>query len=777
MKRFLVLIVFLNFIPTTFAQWEWINPKPQGNYLSDIFLFNEDTIIAVGDAGTIMKTSDRGISWNVKHQIRPYTLFTRITFTNQNDGFMLSEYSGLYKTSDAGETWNYIYGFHSYGASCIKFINETTGFVGGGAIYKTTNSGLTWIMKAAASVRSIDFVNDTLGWAARTNGSIYKTTNSGEIWFSLNSVTDQFLTEVDFINDQVGVAVGYNGTIITTTNGGTSWIYRDIGTNRYLNSVYCRDENNYLAVGDSGIILKTTNGGISWSISNDETTARLSKIRASGDRIFAIGYHGIILYSTDFGENWLKIGTELTRETLNSVSNINSENIFVAGNNGTILLTSDGGDSWSKSNTGTNNNLNAIDFISQSIGWAVGDNGCVLYTNNYGDSWETNSFPSADNLLSVDFYDEDLGLIVGDNGAIFKTTNGGLSWLNRTTGNYDFTDVCLTDSLTIWVVNAQRQILRSQNGGNSFSIITTINSRCNSIIFLNTQIGFVAADGGIYKTTDAGLTWNPKSGFKAKNLSFINESFGWGCGENGMIFRTINGGNTWDTFGSHNFSEKTTDNLLNAIFFKNMTQGFAFGEGGTIIKTENASPTPVELTSFTATLNQLKVQLTWQTATELNNQGFEIQRKIEDTDWITIGFRTGQGTTTEPTSYFYEDNISEISTPNLLYRLKQIDFNGSYQYSDEIEVLLQSLDYTLYQNYPNPFNPVTIIKYEVPQISNVKIEVFDVLGRVVKVLVDEEKSVGRYEDQFNGSSVASGLYYYRITAGDFIQTKKMMLIK
>lgn len=186
---------------------------------------------------------------------------------------------------------------------------------------------------------------------------------------------------------------------------------------------------------------------------------------------------------------------------------------------------------------------------------------------------------------------------------------------------------------------------------------------------------------------------------------------------------------------------------------------------------------PVELTSFTAQLNQTKVFLHWQTATELNNQGFEIQRKIENTEWITIGFKNGKGTTTEPINYFYEDDILEINANKLYYRLKQIDFNGTYSFSDEVEVMTQPFDFTLYQNYPNPFNPSTNIKYEVPSITNVKLEIFDVLGKSIRTLVNQEKPAGRYELLFDGSSLSSGLYYYRIIAGDFVQTKKMMLIK
>ena len=186
---------------------------------------------------------------------------------------------------------------------------------------------------------------------------------------------------------------------------------------------------------------------------------------------------------------------------------------------------------------------------------------------------------------------------------------------------------------------------------------------------------------------------------------------------------------------------------------------------------------PVELTSFTGSVSQNKVELNWQTATELNNQGFEIQRKLENSDWVTIGFRQGKGTTTEPTPYFYEDDISEINSNKLYYRLKQIDFNGTFAYSDEVEVITQPLNFSISQNYPNPFNPTTSINYEIPKTTNVKIEVFDMLGRTVKILTNEEKQAGRYEVEFNATSLSSGVFYYRIQAGDFIQTKKMQLIK
>ena len=187
---------------------------------------------------------------------------------------------------------------------------------------------------------------------------------------------------------------------------------------------------------------------------------------------------------------------------------------------------------------------------------------------------------------------------------------------------------------------------------------------------------------------------------------------------------------------------------------------------------------PVELTSFNALISRNKVQLIWQTATELNNNGFEIQRKLENSDWQTIGFKQGKGTTTEPIDYFYEDDISGINSNKFYYKLKQIDFNGEYKFSEEVEVITLPLNYNLLQNYPNPFNPITKIKYEIPENSFVKLEIFDLLGKQIEFLVNEiRKSAGRYAVEFNASDLSSGLYLYKVTTGKFEKTMKMLLLK
>jgi len=189
---------------------------------------------------------------------------------------------------------------------------------------------------------------------------------------------------------------------------------------------------------------------------------------------------------------------------------------------------------------------------------------------------------------------------------------------------------------------------------------------------------------------------------------------------------------------------------------------------------------PVELTSFTSSLYENDVTLNWQTATETNNQGFQIERRKtqyeRNEDWNNSGFVNGNGTTTEPQSYSFVDKNLEAG--KYQYRLKQIDFDGTFEYSNVIEVeIVPPLKFSLEQNYPNPFNPVTSIQYSINSMQFVTLKVYDVLGKEVATLVNEEKPSGHYEINFNASNLASGIYYYQLRAGEFVETKKMLLLK
>jgi len=198
---------------------------------------------------------------------------------------------------------------------------------------------------------------------------------------------------------------------------------------------------------------------------------------------------------------------------------------------------------------------------------------------------------------------------------------------------------------------------------------------------------------------------------------------------------------------------------------------------------------PVELTSFTGVISNGVVTLQWQTATEKNNKGFDVQRKI-GTNWETISFLNGKGTSTEVNKYSYSDNLSKLNVAgSVSYRLRQIDLDGTVTYTKEVSVSFTSApkSFSLSQNYPNPFNPSTTIRYALPFDSNVKISIYKVTGELVKVLVSGTKTAGNYDVTMNTAhenvEFSSGIYFYSIEANavdgssTFKQTKKMILLK
>jgi hypothetical protein len=190
---------------------------------------------------------------------------------------------------------------------------------------------------------------------------------------------------------------------------------------------------------------------------------------------------------------------------------------------------------------------------------------------------------------------------------------------------------------------------------------------------------------------------------------------------------------------------------------------------------------PVELVSFTASNDGNNVNLNWVTSTQLNNKGFEIERKSGNENYQVISFIKGDGTTTEQKSYSYLDK--DLKDGKYTYRLKQIDLDGSINYSNEISLSVAvPAEFNLSQNYPNPFNPSTIINYSVPQKTTVKLVVYDILGKEVRTLVNSERDAGTYNIKWNGLNnngqpVSTGIYIYRIQAGDFVQERKMILMK
>ncbi len=216
----------------------------------------------------------------------------------------------------------------------------------------------------------------------------------------------------------------------------------------------------------------------------------------------------------------------------------------------------------------------------------------------------------------------------------------------------------------------------------------------------------------------------------------------------------------------------------------NVVMNGTYSGGGT--QCEEALP--VEIVSFTAEIKNNVVEMLWKTASEVNNYGFEIERsRIQNTEarsqnkkepWIKAGFVEGNGTTTSPKEYSFADK--NLSSGKYIYRLKQIDHDGQFEYSQSVEVEVGNAPkvFTLQQNYPNPFNPVTTIGFTLQVSGMTSLKIYDIIGREEETLVNEHLDAGvYYQKTFDASNLASGIYFARLQSGEKMQLKKLLLMK
>lgn len=233
----------------------------------------------------------------------------------------------------------------------------------------------------------------------------------------------------------------------------------------------------------------------------------------------------------------------------------------------------------------------------------------------------------------------------------------------------------------------------------------------------------------------------------------------------GRFTRLIAAGTYTLTFTAPEHHPKTISNVSVANYSKTILN----------VQLDPLVPIPVELVSFDAVANNNSVKLNWTTATETNNAGFEIERTSSLQEWVNIGFVEGKGTSSEINSYSFNDD--NLKAGLYSYRLKQIDFDGSYTYSSIIETEIKPSLFSLKQNYPNPFNPSTIIEYNVETSGQISLKIFDVLGREIATLVNENHEPGNYTIIFSSNEfqLSSGIYFYQLQSDSNVKTLKMIL--
>lgn len=501
---------------------------------------------------------------------------------------------------------------------------------------------------------------------------------------------------------------------------------------------------------------------------------------ATNDVVFVGAYditkNGSIMYRrTNGGNSFSEVplnNVQITDRMVTAIKAVSPQVIYFGDgkkdgtrmNPARVFKSINGGVTWSEIlNTGEAGYINGIEFspvnpnygIIVSDGKSNGDMVKIWKTSNGGANWEMSKVQLVEKevviMYSVFIIDENFYGFGSDKNKIYYTTNGGLNWENKTvTGVGSLIRGIAFDNTKTYGVgvsfnNPKGKISRTTNGGLNW---VPVNLPANSI------------------SGDASVKWVPNTPTLYVNIS--NEKLS-------KSYRSVDNGANWVELDF-------TRSSVNIASFDLKYDGinaflFSISAGGSAYKMQDA-PLPVELVSFQAMTVKDNVNLYWETSFEENNQGFEIYRKQTDSEmWNKIGFVTGKGNSNSIEKYNYSDE--HLSPGKYEYKLKQVDFNGNFEYFNlsGIVEIINPVKYELKQNFPNPFNPSTKIQFYLPAASDVKLTVYDNTGRVVSVLVDGNLNPGYHESVFNASNLSSGIYYYKLTTGNFSETRKMNLIK
>ena len=766
----------------------------------------------------ILKSTNGGQTWGTTGlTYAPSSsriVYRLLAHPSNNQILIASTNNGIYKSTDAGASWTQ--------KNTNRFIDMEFKPGGPATVYastygysstyvsKSTDTGDNWtltstITNGRRSELAVSANNPAVAYLLVCNSGgglfgVYKSTDSGSSFSQINSNTSQNM--LGYYSDGSGGTTGqgtydlciaasptdantvFIGGVNTwkSTDGGVTWninnMWTDYSGYNFSGAPVAHADKHVLSFqsgtalfeGNDGGIYKTTNGGTSWNdktigivisqiyrigISNTDATKILAGLQDNGSK----KYNGAVsTWSDVYGGD----GMECIIDFNNAASYM-----YVTYVNGEIQRSTNG---FSTSYT---TQISANIPGGQPTGaWVTPyimspANSAILYagydqvwkTTNYGDSWTSASqqLSASTKLRSLAIAPSNTNVLyAADLTQMWKTTDGGA---------------------TNW------SAITLPSNSNSITYIAVKNNDPNTVWI--TYGGY--SDGAkVYESTDGGGTWsNISAGLP--NLPVMCITYYKTITDRKILFAGTDvgvyvkdGANNWSSF-SNGLPNVVVPEM--EIFYQSgadKLRAGTFGRG--LWETEIASIFPVELTGFTAKSDGGNVTLNWSTATEVSNYGFEIQRAVSsgnhsETNWQKTGFVRGSGNSNSPRSYSFTDKTIKESG-KYLYRLKQLDETGSFEYSKQIEVELGPVkNYTLRQNYPNPFNPLTVIGYSLPAAGKVTLKVYDILGKEIAELVNEEKPAGQYEVKFDASRLTSGVYLYTLKAGNYSETKKMVVIK
>ncbi len=542
-----------------------------------------------------------------------------------------------------------------------------------------------------------------------------------------------------------------SGNVYITTNAGANWTTSNVGNTATLWDMnFINSSTGYLC-GTSGTFRYTTNFGANWAGSNPPTTATLYEVKVVGAEIYTTGSVNpeAIFKSTDNGASWTSMAANAPGQLsplFPEGFDINGTKMIIAGNYGKMNISTNSGANWSTASYNVAE-ANMVDIYGQNgsgrvvaIGSLTGIVGSTMYSTNGGTNWSTTPYIAPNVLSDLNMINASTGYFCGRFGIFAKTTNGGAAWDSISASvlwPYFCNGVDFVNENTGWVVGGvpgaggNTKIFKTTNGGANFTEQTSAYSGpiAVRVKMLNANTGWIVGTNQVQKTTDGGITWvlqpAPAAGWNALTVIDANNVFIGNS--NSQVYTTSDGGSNW---ASINFP--VSAGTIFSMDWADANNGMAGAVIGVVCKTTNRGAS-------------------WQIYNIGGYTVMGIDMVHPDTAYAVCGNTAGaqilKFTRGLTGGVFYQNQIPE--------------------------------NYTLSQNYPNPFNPNTIIKFELPKAGKVSLKVFDITGQQVAVLVNDlSMNAGELKVDFDGSELASGIYFYSLFVdNNRIDTKKMVLVK
>ncbi len=661
--------------------------------------------------------------WVNLNPIQPYEDLNKIDFINPNTGWIVGSLGIVLHTSDGGTSWVYR-NTPSANLIFIDFVNANTGYVSSenNLMFRTTNGGVNWSqldMNNNSPVYSYYFADANTGIVA-AGYNLIKTTNGGTNWEIILRGGNRYFLYTFFINASTGYVSSFNGELLKTTNFGNNWTSNSVAYGRLL---FANENTGWQYEGNQFVntLRKTTNGGVNWFVQLHPLTSLLSIDFVDANTGYGIG-NPYSMYTTNGGNNWsiLPAGSEGT-----DVKALNSNSAIITGGYNFIAKTTNSGINWNNISKKINNGI-LVKFFDQNTGYISGERGIFAKSFDGGNTWTKMPIGTLEKL-ELYFLNINTGWLLSGDRKVYKTTNAGINWgITHLNSSQQLFNIYFADQNKGWISGDSGTILYTSNGGSNWLTLNTVvhSKIMKTVQFSNQNLAAITMDSLILVSTNMGSNWfvNYTPGenwFFDICFTDNNSALAFGYGN---IFKTSNSGLNWSKVNNDlqtgGKALSYTGNTLYAV------------TGSNVYKSVNGG-------------------INWANS-ELNNSPYtcySISYINENTGWVSG----------ENGSLFRNTNSTAI---------------GIEPISNEIPK-----QFLLHQNYPNPFNPETNIKFDLPENTFVRFIVYDITGKEIDILINEQMNKGSYEIKWNAARLPSGIYFYRIITEKFSDSRKMILIK